>query len=251
MRSWNLLGVATISILAAGCGGGGGGSSSAAPTPTPSATTYNYVAPTLNSQLTFARTIVDNANNTINQTVVEKVTAINADGSVVTQSEDPNHNSITVDGTLYSVPTATTNSNGSGQVTSETRTSEGTTVTCTYTPHAAGPGYPFVIGDTWSSSWNETCGTRMPITYTQTGSIVNTESITVPAGTYNVIKLQSTVSWTDGNGTTHTDSRTTWKEIAPGHSHTTIKEQDSYSYSGTTPTNGYPVTITLVLQNQS
>lgn len=250
VQSGKFICVATISIFVVGCGSGGG-SSSSTPTPTLVTPTYNYVAPTLNTQRTLARTIVDNSGNTINETVVDTVTAVNADGSYVIQQDDPTHNAITLNRTIYSVPTETITVNGSGQDSSETHLSSGVPVTCTYTPHAAGPNFPLAVGDTWSSSWNVTCGSNTPVAYTQNGSIVETESITVPAGTYTAIKLQSTVSWTDVEGTTHTDSRTTWKDVAPDHARTTIKEQDSYSLSGTVPANGYAVTVTLVLQNQS
>jgi len=253
MQSWKCFSVAAVSILVVGCGGGSGsgrGGTSGA-TPALTAVTYNYVAPTLNAQFAFARAIVDNSNNTINETFIATVTSVNADGSYVIQQNDPSHNVITANGTLYSVPTATINVNSSGQDISETGLSTGGAVTCTYTPHAAGPSYPLVVGDTWSSSWNASCGSNATVAYTQTGSVVNTESITVPAGTYTAIKWQSTISWTDARGTTHTDSRITWKDIAPGHSHTTIKEQDSYSLSGTIPTSGYAVTVIMVLQSQS
>ncbi len=232
--------------LLAGCGGGGGSSK---PSAAASITnTYNFVTPALNSQRTYAKTIVDNSNNTINESVVDTISTVNVDGSFTIHTEDPNHNSITVNGTVYSVPTETTTVNNSGHETSYSVLSNAP-VTCTFTPEGPGPNYPFAVGDTWSSSWNLACGNNTPINFTQTGSVVDTESVTVPAGTFATFKLQSTISWTDAKGTTHTDSRTTWKDI--NSSHTTIKELDSYSYSGTVPINGRAVTTTRILQSQS
>ena len=234
---------ATVAVMTClgGCSGGGSGSS---------ATTYDYAAPQLNSQRTYTRTIVDNAKNTINQTIVDTVTAVNNDGSSVVESEDPTHNFITVDGTNYSVPTEIANENNSGQETSYTETStDGSALTCTLTPHGAGPGYPAAVGESWSSSWNVSCGNSTPIHYTQTGTIVDTESITVPAGTFTAFKLQSTISWTNAEGTTYTDSRITWRDVHS--SHAVIEEQDTYVLSGTMPTNGYPATTITVLQQES
>jgi hypothetical protein len=247
MKFWKLIGLSTLAISVVGCGGGGGSSSSTTGTTTSASTIYNFVTPTLNTRHTFARTIVDNSNNTINQTIVETVTAVNQDGTFVFVREDPNHNSITVGGRNYSIPTSTNYTNSSGQDTYYTYSENNSLVTCTYNPHAAGPTYPFSVGATWSSSWNFSCGSNAPINYTQNGTVVDTESITISAGTFTTFKLQSTISWTNANGTTYTDARTTWKDV--NGSHTTIKEQDSYTTSGTTPAIGYPVSMIVVLEN--
>lgn len=249
MRFSKIFCLSSVAALAA-CGGGGGGSSTPSSSTPSSTTTYNFVPPTLNASAVYALTTVDNSNNTINQVFDTQVTIVNSDGSFVEHVEDPTHNAITANGTSYAVPTQDINVNNVGFEISYTSTPpNGVTTSCTYTPHGSGPNHPFAVGDSWSSSWNLICGSAAPVAYSQTGTVMDTETITVPAGTFSAIKLQSTISWTDLNGTTHTDARTTWKDV--NGSHLKIKEVDTYSYSGTTPAHGYPVQRTSVLQSHS
>ena len=99
--------VVLILALLSGCGG----SRSNAGT----STTLNFVTPKVNSQRVYANTILDNSNNTINQTIRDTITTVNADGSFVFVHVDPNRNSVTVNGTAYSTPTETITDNSSGQ----------------------------------------------------------------------------------------------------------------------------------------
>jgi hypothetical protein len=139
--------------------------------------------------------------------------------------------------------------NGSGQSTSYSFTAaNGNAVTCTYNPHGVGPDFPVMVGTTWSLAYTFGCGTNTPVSYTQTGSVVDVETITVPAGTYSTLKLNSTVQWTDANGTTHTQTVTNWRDISTMIS---VKEVVSIAYSGTIPTNGYPVSSESTLQSAS
>jgi len=63
---------------------------------------------------------------------------------------------------------------------------------CTYSPHGPGPGYPLTVGATWTVQYTLTCGTETPVAHTQNGNVLDVESVTVPAGTYTALKLQST-----------------------------------------------------------
>lgn len=245
LTSFNNAVLAIMILVLASCGSGGGGGSNAA-----SGTSYSYVMPQVNSQRNYTNIIIDNSNNTINQTFSHTVTAVNPDESFVVLQDDPNHNSVTVNGTNYSVPTENINFNNSGQKTSYSFTPVGGSLTtCTDTPHGIGPDYPLKVGQTWSSSFTRTCGTAAPpISYTQTGTVVDVESVTVPAGTFNALKLQSTVKWTNANGTTRTETITNWRDVNTGHS---VQEINMISISGTIPINGYEVKNTQVLQSQS
>jgi hypothetical protein len=97
-----------LALGAAACGGGGGG------TPAP-ATTYPYVTPAVNAQRVSGVTIVDNASNTVALTVQTTVDSVNADGSFVEHQDDPNNESIVVDGATYSIPTETLTLDASGR----------------------------------------------------------------------------------------------------------------------------------------
>lgn len=234
--------IALLSSAVTACGGGNG---SSAPVKT-----YGFVAPPVNSQRMYSRTIIDNSSNTINETVRHTTTAANPDGSYVVVQDDPSKNSVTVNGTTYSIQTETINLNNFGQATSSTFTpAGGTLITCTVAPHGAGPDYPLVIGKTWSLAYVVTCGTTSgtasQTNYSQTGTVIGVESVTVPAGTFSAVKLQSTISWTNSNGTTFTNTETNWRDSNTGIS---VKVLISTSYSGTPPLHGYAVTTTEELQ---
>jgi hypothetical protein len=72
--------------------------------------------------------------------------------------------------------------------------------------------------------------------------------VSVPAGTFNAIKLQSTISWTDAQGTMRTQTITNWRDVLTSVS---VKQSVSIAYAGTLPTNGYPVSRQIVLQSIS
>ncbi len=217
--------------------------------PVPKTTSYQYVAPAVKSQRDYSQVVVDNSNNTINETITQTVTAVNADGSYVYTSEDPTHNSVTVNGTTYSIPTEMVNVNNSGQDSSYSFVaSNGSTVTCTYNPHGNGPNYPLAVGNTWSEQYTLTCGSAAAIMFSQSGTVTDLESVTVPAGTFQALRLDSTVMWTTAGGTTITQSLTTWRDVV---TQLTVKRTVSSAYSGTLPTNGYAMSTTLELQSST
>jgi len=230
----------------AACGGGGSGGNSAAVN-TASITTYNFATPQVNSQRTYTKTIIDNSNNTVIETIQDTITTVNPDLSFVVSESDPSNNTYIVGGTNYSVPHGTITRNNSGQeISASLSVSGGSATTCTFSPHGTGPNYPVSVGQTWSISFTETCGAAAPISFIQTGSVVNVEQVIVPAGTFTALKLQSTLSWTDSNGTTHTESITNWRDVNNGFS---VKQNISFSYGGTAQINGHPVTTSIVLQS--
>jgi hypothetical protein len=86
------------------------------------------------------------------------------------------------------------------------------------------------------------------VSYTQQGTMVDVESITVPAGTFTALKLQSTVTWTDAGGTTRIQTIINWRDTATLYS---LKQQISIAVSGNLPTTGYPVSRSIELQSIS
>ncbi len=244
----NLMRFAFLTLLMASlvaCGGGGSSGSGAHP---PVDRLFLYVVPQVNAQRIYSLTIIDNSSNTINETLRETVTAVNPDGSFVYKQDDPTHTSVTVNGTTYTIDTAIVIDTNSGQELSYVYTpSGGSLTTCTNNPHGRGPDYPLSFGSIWSFSFTRTCGVSA-IVYSQTGSVVGLESVTVPAGTFSALKLQSTVSWTNPQGTTFTETLTNWRDASTGYS---VKEVVSTTYNGTVPTNGYAASVTRELQSQT
>src|ERR1700722_5237571 len=226
-----------LTALAGGCGGANSASD----------TTFAYVMPALNSQRLYSRVIIDNSGNTINQTISDTVTAVNADGSYEVLVEDPNHDSVRVNGTTYSIVTESVSVNDSDQDTAYSYAApDGSTVTCTYVPHGGGPDLPLTVGTTWTLTYTFSCGANAPVSYTQTGTVVDVESVTVPAGTFSAIKLQSTLTWTGPEGVTRTQTIANFRDV---NTLLSVKEDISTAYSGTKLVNGYPVSTETVLQS--
>jgi hypothetical protein len=234
----------TASLTA--CGGGGEEGSSSGGT----GTSYAFVPPVVGSSRVYSETIVDNSNNTIEGLAYMKtVESVAADGTITEQQQETTGASASINGTIYSIATETQVYNSFGRETSYTYTeSDGSPGTCTYSPREGGPVPPLQVGQTWQLNYTLTCNANPAIDYTQNGSVVDVESVTVPAGTYTALKLQSTIVWTDSAGTTHTQTTTNWLDTASFHS---VKESDTFVDSGTMPTNGYAVSREIDLSSTS
>jgi hypothetical protein len=228
-----------------GCGGGGGSVET-----TGAGTAYSFVPPVAGVIRVLAETIVDNSNNTIDIGYSDSVSSVNSDGTYAALVQSTTGDSSIVNGTNYAVVTQNENYDDSGQELSYTFTgSTGVAVTCSYTPHASGPDFPVQVGQTWQIQYTLSCDDgSVPITYTQQGSVVAVESVTVPAGTFTALKFQSTVTWTNAQGTARNESTTNWRDTKTLYS---VKQQIAIAVSGTTPANGYPVSRTIELQSIS
>src|SRR5579863_7978465 len=192
--------VAALAVSLAGCGGKSMGDPSGG-----DSTLHAFVPPALNSQRLYKESISDNQHNVILLSYTETVTAVAADGSYTVVQQDPNNQSQLVDGTTYFIQNETLSINPSGQTTAYTFVGPGgVPITCTYAPNGPGPDFPVAVGETWTLDYTFGCGMEVPIPYVQNGTVVDLESVTVPAGTFSVIKLQSTITWTDALGTTRT-----------------------------------------------
>ena len=238
LKNWARAVLPTLALTS--CGGGGGGTAPG------SGAAYQFVQPTPNSTLTYSDTIVDNANNTINAGFTETVLAVDPDGGFVILNQ-PANPTLIVNGTNYGGPPQTQTFNGSGQGTTVVYT-DGVPFTCAYTPHGFGPDYPVRVGQTWTLDYTYGCNSAEPTAFSQTGTVVDVESVTVPAGTYSAIKLQSTLTWTDANGTVITQTVSNWRDVASSIS---VKQDISIAYGGTPPTNGHAVSRTIMLLSTS
>jgi hypothetical protein len=245
MQGKTLIVFAIAAAVAVGCGGGGGNADNPG-----SGTSYSFVAPAAGVIRILAETIVDNSNNTIDIGYSDTTTTVNSDGSYAALVHSTSGDSSIVNGTNYAVVTQNENYDDSGQELSYTFTgSTGLLVTCSYAPHANGPDFPVEVGQTWQIRYTLSCDNgSAPITYTQQGSVVNVESVTVPAGTFTALKFQSTVSWTNAQGTVRNESTTNWRDTKTLYS---VKQQISIAVSGTAPANGYPVSRTIELESIS
>jgi hypothetical protein len=243
MQGRTFMALSLASVLV-GCGDGDSGNHPG------SGTTYAFVPPALGVTRLLAETIVDNSNNTINVGYSDTIQTVNSDGTYVALVQSTTGDSSIVNGTNYAISTETENYNDSGQEVGYTFTStSGALVTCTYAPHANGPDFPVQVGQTWQIEYTLSCDDgSATITYMQQGSVVDVESVTVPAGTFTALKLQSTVTWTDPNGTVRDQSITNWRDIKTLY---TLKQQLAITVSGTPPTTGNAVSRTIELESIS
>lgn len=224
------------------CGGGGSQSSPG------SGTAYAFVTPVVNSTRVYAEVVVDNSNNSIDVGFSQTVQAVNADGSIMEMEESTTGGSAILNETNYAIPTETQSFNSEGQETSYVNVTNSPSIMCTYDPHGDGPDWPLRVGQTWSLDYTLACGTAAAVSYAQSGSVVDVETVTVPAGTFTAIKLESTVTWTNSGGTTRTQTITNWRDVATSHS---VKQVLSITVSGTPPSTGYAVSRQIQLESTS
>jgi hypothetical protein len=239
MKFSNVVAATACAVLMTACNSGNNDGAAAM--------TYDFIVPATNSQRSYEQTIVDNSDNVIKETFSDTVTSVNTDNAYVVLQEDTTGMSVVVDGTTYSIPTETINVDAQGHDTSYSYTdASGTLETCTFSPYGPGPAYPVTVGGSWTTDYTVTCGTAAPISHTQTGAVVDVETVTVPAGTFTAVKLQSTDVWTNADGTTITETAFTWRDVDTTFS---VQRTITRAYSGTLPTKGYEVTAQIVLKS--
>ena len=247
MNSGNVFSVLFLTSTLAACGGGSSDTDTSTSSSS-SSSTYNYVIPAVGTKRAFARTITDNASNKINQSYTETVTAASAT-SFSQSIIDPTATSQVVNGTTYRIAPLSRTINASGQVTAEIYNIDQTNPnSCTFTPSEGGVAYPLSIGQTWNAPWSERCSLTTPRTATDSGLVVDLETVTVPAGTFSTVKVQGVTSFQVATGSTLTQNTTQWRDVNTG---LVVQLLDTYSYSGAVPSTGYATQIVTVLQSQS
>jgi hypothetical protein len=224
-------------VLLGSCGGSG----------MTSGTSYPFVTPALNSVRTYSETYMDSSGNTINYTLQTQITSVDPDGSYTETTSSPDGVN-TIDGITYGTPINGSYNDQGQEINYTYPTSNGGTGTCTYDPNGSGPPFPVSVGQTWQLQYTLSCNGSAPINYTQDGTVVDAEPVTVPAGTFNALKFQSTLTWTDSEGTTRQNSVTNWRDIETLRS---VKQLHTYTLSGTPPTGDYLVSSTQELQSTS
>lgn len=237
----NQIPIATLISAAALLSGCGGSSDS----PSPGAT-YAFVTPHVGDQRTYSATIEDSNSNTLTLDLISQITVVNTDGSY--SDTYSGSDVVTIDGETFGA-TERRSFNGDGQELSYTySTPNGGTGSCAFDPYGGGAPIPLYVDQAWQLQYTSSCNGNAPITYTQSGSVVDLESVTVPAGTFNALKLQSTITWTNSHNTTYQESITNWRDVMTLK---TVKESITYTVSGTLPSEGYVTAETIELQSAS
>ena len=108
-------------------------------------------------------------------------------------------------------------------------------VTCTYTPPRVYIDFPLHFGKRWTSAWEYACDNGNRERAALSGQAVALERITVPAGTFDAIKVVVRINLTEStdpslvNGEYRLDS-TCWYGTSPVRF---LGCDDTYTYTGT------------------
>ncbi len=238
--------VAALSVLG-GCGGSDAGDPGDPPV---QATTYAEVTPPLGSLDSFQTVELDDSGNTVGRGYEERVTAVGADGSYQLTQDDPQNQTVTVDGITYHYdptvrqygPTSANNAQSQYTVTLP----GGGTATCVYAVQSGEHARPFYVGQSWTTNYTVTCGT-VTTAYVSTGTVAAVESITVPAGTFTTLKETTSSSWTTAAGQKIVEHSDLWMD--PSHGFFTVKRVSTYQRSGNVPLH-YVTQETVELQSR-
>jgi hypothetical protein len=230
--------VPALALLAA-CGGGGSSSSA------PGATEYSYHMPDPALRASYARVDVDNSQNTINLGFTESVVA--SSGSGFTLDREDTGAGVTVNGTHYGGTSTIEVHDSGGNVLTRQTLSGQSGVICTFSPREALFPYPLHVGQTWSTTALANCTDGQALSYSLSGGqVLGVESLTVPAGNFEALKLQYRLAITSSaSSIVHTIDITLWLDTLSSRM---LKVAQLHSYSSTPPT-GYVLTTSIVLQS--
>ncbi len=235
--------------LLAGCGGSGDGDggSPAPGQPSQGPTTYTPGTPVAGATDVFKITSVDDSNNTINVGYTQQVQSVSGTHSYVLTQVDPTNVSPIVNGIDYHFD-ATTLTFDQGSESALTDTSAtGSVQTCSFALQSGGHPIPWYVGQTFTVATQESCSPGDVRSITESGTVVSLEPVTVAAGTFSALKLQTTEVWTE-NGQTVTEQITHW--VDPARWFFTIKTVTTFARSGNVP--AHAVTMrTVELQSRS
>ncbi len=227
-----------IAVALAGCGGQSSNS-----------TSYGFVPPAMGSQRSYTVTDVNPTSTSVN-TVIQSVTKVNPDGSFSYHEDVPPE--VPLNGSNY-LPGDYADDNG-GHLLTFTPT---VGLSCTAWERGPGPGFPVTVGENWQWTYQYLCGPQIYVPsldtgHSETGSVIEVEPVTVPAGTFAAVKLQSTVHSTllSFSGANFgpcaggcTETRTEWLDTGTGE---LIKSTYTYDYG----TGGPPTTTVLLSETR-
>jgi hypothetical protein len=214
----------------------------------PTSTAYPEVPPGAGMVDLLATTYTDSQDNKVDESVQETVTAVNPDGSYTLSSSDPSGNDVTVDGITYRYDPRVSSYDSNGRVTGYTVVHPTGTVSCQYSDFSAARPSPLHVGDSWSYTYTFTCSDQGPVQYTVAGQVLSAESVTVPAGTFDALKISDTVSWTSTTNEHVVESNTRW--VDPANAFFTLQTQTTYARSGNVPAT-YVTAATTQLQSRT
>jgi hypothetical protein len=113
---------------------------------------------------------------------------------------------------------------------------------CSYNPSREYYNFPMYVGKTWASTWQYSCVAGYRETANLTAIVEGPEQVTVPAGTFNALRVRLTTNLTNSNDFNLTNGSTgaakysivvlAWYVPEKG---TYVKYQSTYTYDGVSP----------------
>ena len=177
------------------------------------------------------------------------MTAVNSNGTYTVLQEDPNHESVVVNGTDYLIQTQTIQVNNSGQELSYAYVDAASApFNCTYTPHGPGPDFPVAVGMSWTLDYTIACGGPTPVSYVQIGDR-GRYRVRDGAGRYLQRHQAPEHAHLDGcaGHPTHADG----DQLARRPELHFGEAEHQHRLLGTLPTTGYAVSREIILQKRS
>ena len=239
--------ICALGGLLAACGGDDGTAEPVAGQPPQGTTTYEPGTPVVGATDVFRITDVDDSNNTIVIGFTQTVQSVSGPHSYVLTQVDPSNNAAIVNGVDYHFNAATITFDQE-QETSVSDTSEtGTVQNCSDTPQSGGHPSPWWVGQSFTRSTQESCTPGDVRTIDDIGTVAALEQVTVPAGTFTALKLQTTETWSE-NGQNVTEQVTHW--VDPSRWFFSIKTTIVFTRSGNVPAH-YVASQTIELQSRT
>lgn len=113
---------------------------------------------------------------------------------------------------------------------------------CTYAPVREYTSFPLYLGKSWTPAWQYSCAAGYHETATGTAVAEAWESVTVPAGTFDAVRVRIQVQLSNSNDTNLLNGNTgqasyslailNWYAPSKG---TVVKSQTTYTYNGPAP----------------
>ena len=195
----------------------------------------------------FKVTSIDDSNNTIVVGYTQQVQSVSGAHSYVLTQADPSNDTPIVDGVDYHFNASTLNFDDGREASLSDANESGAVQNSTFTAQSGGHPSPWWVGQTFTLATQESCTPGDTFVLTQTGTVAALEQVTVAAGTFSALRLQTTESYTE-NGQNVTEQVTHW--VDPARYFFTIKTSIVFTRTGNVPAH-YVTSRTTELQSRS
>lgn len=227
--------IAACALVLSACGGGSGSGQEK-----PLITSASWL---VGSSLTYQETSLVSGNNTLNTAYRVTYGVAAADGSHTVTRQDLSASN-TVNGLRFGGLESVSNYDGQGRLLRTTnRVDGGPATVCQDSSSRVQLPKPLLPDSTWAGDWTRTCGSLPPVaSHLRLGHVVGTETVSVPAGTYEAVHVYEELD-TTSTAVPYTQHNVlnVWYDRASGMK---IKSDSAMTYSNGTPAGAHASHIT-------